>query len=56
MLITEGGLLLGTINPVQDPPQSDDYLVAQQFPEPGAAVPPGSLVDLLVVAPTDPCP
>jgi len=35
---------------------ADDWQVAQQFPEPGAQVQPGTSVDLLVKSPTDECP
>jgi len=54
--IADDDLVVGNVFPGSAGDVADDWLVAQQFPEPGAQVQPGSTVDLLVKSPTDPCP
>jgi beta-lactam-binding protein with PASTA domain len=56
LVIAADDLVVGNVFAGSTGDVSEDWLVAQQFPEPGAQVPPGSTVDLLVKSPTDPCP
>jgi plastocyanin len=53
--IEEKGLVLATVTP-QSPPADDSWLVQDQVPYAGEAVPTGTPVDLVVSGPFEPCP
>lgn len=48
--LTEAGLTLGKVRRVEDPERGENYVLRQE-PAPGAKVPPGTEVQLVVVAP-----
>jgi beta-lactam-binding protein with PASTA domain len=52
--ILAAGLQVGSVFPYEA--QDADWVVAQQYPLPGEAVPPGTRVDLLAKSPADTCP
>jgi len=54
-LLEEAGLLVGATYP-EDPPPEDSWFVHDQLPEPGATVPIGSKVDLVLADPQEACP
>jgi beta-lactam-binding protein with PASTA domain len=49
------GLRVGTVFP-SSPVSDDDWIVAEQNPQPGSAAPLSSDVDLFLIEPGSPCP
>ena len=53
--LESAGLLVGAVYP-EKPPADDNWVVNDQLPKPGAFIPVGSKVDLMLADPQDPCP